>query len=132
MSNSIELDSAPIRYSIKGLVQKNLGRGTKLGYPTANLKLDIDIPDGIYAATVFLNGVKKPSLAFVGAAETFGDKDKKLEVYILDFSGDLYGQEIVVDLTHKFRDNIKFNSERELIEQMKEDEQAVREYFEGR
>ena len=121
-----------MRYTIKGLVQKNLGRGTKLGYPTANLELKENIPDGIYAATAILNGVKKPSLAFVGAAETFGARDKKLEVYILDFSGDLYGQEITVDLIHKFRDNMKFNSEAELIAQMKEDEQAAREYFEGR
>jgi|SRR3989344_2321760 len=121
-----------MKIRITGKVQKHLGRGTKLGYPTANLELKEDVPDGIYAATVHVNGVKKRAVAFVGAAETFGDKDKKLEVYILDFSGDLYGQEIIVDLTHKFRDNMKFNSEAELIAQMKEDEQMVREYFEGR
>ena len=121
-----------MRYIITGVVQKNLGRGTQLGYPTANLKLDQDIPDGIYAATVYLDSIKKPSIGFVGASETFGEKDKKLEVYILDFSGDLYGKEIKVELTQKFRDNIKFASEAELIAQMKEDEQTAREYHEGR
>lgn len=115
---------------ITGIVQKNIGRGTKLGFPTANIDLnDKDIGDGIYVALTQSGNERFKSLAFVGAAETFGQSEKKLEVYILDFNRDIYGHQISVQLLEKLRDNQKFTSESELIAQMKTDEKQAREFF---
>lgn len=119
---------------IKGIVKKNFGRGKSLGFPTANIDLTIDVESGLYLGWVEINPStssrqKLASLIFVGANETFGETEKKVEVYILDFKEDLYGQEISVEIIKKMRDVIKFNSPEELIEQMKKDEKSAREYF---
>ncbi|OGE83957.1 MAG: hypothetical protein A2846_00190 [Candidatus Doudnabacteria bacterium RIFCSPHIGHO2_01_FULL_49_9] len=119
---------------IRGIVKKNLGRGKDLGFPTANIEVPVSVEDGLYLAMTnskfqISKTEKFPSLAFVGAAETFGEKEKKLEVYILDFNRDLYGKEIEVQLLEKLRKNIKFNSQEELVSQMKDDEKAARKFF---
>src|SRR3989344_2811367 len=71
---------------ISGKVQRNIGRGTKLGFPTANLKVEFDYPEGVHLATVSLRERSSKqsqyhALAFIGPAKTFGESDKKLEVY---------------------------------------------------
>lgn len=115
---------------ITGIVQKHLGRGKKLGFPTANLQLsDSHIEDGIYASLTYYSGKEYQSLAFVGVAETFGETERRLEVYLFDFSGDLYGQEITVKLVSKIRENRKFDSADELIKEIKNDEIEAREFF---
>ena len=111
---------------IKGIVKRHLGRGKKLGFPTANLDWHAEIPDGVYVGKVNGNML---ALIFSGMAKTYEEKDKQLEVYILDFDQDIYDQEIDVELLQKIRDNKKFNSEAELIEQMKHDEIIARRYF---
>lgn len=70
-----------------------------------------------------------PSIVFIGVAETFGDTEKQVEVYILDFNRNIYGQEITVQLLDKLRPSAKFASADELIAQMKRDEHAAREFF---
>lgn len=121
---------------ILGIVKKNLGRGKLLGFPTANIDLpkNLEIEEGLYLGRVEVNpstssGQKLASLIFVGANETFGESEKKVESYILDFVGDLAGQEIEIELTKKIREVIKFNTAQELIEQMKKDEEEAREFF---
>lgn len=113
----------------KGIVKKNLGRGAKLGFPTANIDVPKATNDGIYTAITYCNTVTYYSIVFIGAAETFGESDRKAEVYLLDFDGDLYGQQIEVEVIKKIRDNQKFESEAELVDQMKKDEQVARELF---
>lgn len=118
------------RKKLTGVVQKNIGRGVRLGFPTANVETDVaGVEDGIYTALTGVLGQKYKSLAFVGAAETFGDKKKKLEVYILDFHQEIYGREITVQLLEKIRDNMKFETEADLVEQMKQDEKQARTFF---
>lgn len=114
---------------ITGKVQKNLGRGTKLGFPTANLRLRQDYPEGIYLAWTILNGQKLPSLVFIGIAKTFDEPDRKLEVYILDFDEPLYGKNIEIELVRKIRDNKKFKSTTALIKAMGRDEMMARKFF---
>lgn len=114
---------------VGGVVRKGTGRGRSLGFPTANLPAPVDIDDGTYLAQAIWQGRKFPSLAFIGAAETFGETRRFLEVYLLDFSDDLYGQELRVELVKKIRNNQKFASAEELVEQIKEDERVAREYF---
>jgi len=96
-----------------------------MGFPTANLKIPVEIENGLY----FGLADTKPSLVFVGAAETFGEIKQKVEVYILDFEGNLYDRELEVELIKKTRPSIKFKTKEELIEQMKEDEKMAREFF---
>ena len=130
--------------SIRGIVKKHLGRGAKLGYPTANIEISADAEEGVFLGYTRISlpplssppslreGEKErglPSLIFIGSPETFSEVDKRLEVHILDFAGDLYGEEIVVEIIHKLRENTKFESEEALIEQMKIDEREARKYF---
>lgn len=126
---------------VAGVVKKHLGRGKTLGFPTANIEIENDIEDGIYVgltrihnsplSPLTLRGERGelPSLIFIGAAQTFGESQRRAEVYILDFAGELYGQEIEVELIRKIRDNIKFDAQDDLVEQMKQDEAVAREYF---
>ncbi len=112
---------------VSGIVKRHLGRGRKLGFPTANLEVETKLEDGIYLATV--GPTELPALVFLGAAKTFGDTERKVEVYILDFDEDIYGEQIEVEILNKLRDNRKFRSEEELIKQMGEDEKQARQFF---
>lgn len=109
----------------KAVVKKDRGRGRAMGFPTANFDLPQDIEDGIYVGLAD----KKPALVFIGANLTFSENTKHGEVYILDFNEDLYGQEIEVEILKKIRENQKFESQAELVEQMKKDEAVAREFF---
>ena len=116
---------------IRGIVKKNQGRGKKLGFPTSNIDVPQDVMDALYLGYTTVAHKAWPSLIYVGAAETFGDTVKRLETYILDFQGDLYDQRIEVELVKKLRDNKKFDSGKELVEQMKKDEEEARRFFAG-
>lgn len=124
------MDKHLVLFTLSGIVQKHLRRGTKLGYPTANIKVNMDSPDGIFVGYVTIDTTRYPAIIFIGKALTFDEHDKKAEVYILDFDEDIYGKEIAVEVLEKIRDNIKFNNAEELIEQMQEDERQAREFFE--
>ncbi len=116
---------------IGGRVEQNLGRGTRLGFPTVNIAAPKNIPEGIYIAGVSAPRLLKnhPALAFIGAAVTFGESKKRLEAYLLDWTGDLSGRKVCVELVRKIRDNKKFRSAKDLVKQMKKDEQAARKFF---
>lgn len=116
-------------YKFWGKVRKHNQRGKKLGFPTANINLRKKIPEGIYVSKTKIQGKLFPSLTFIGSAKTFGEKRFHAETYILDFKRNIYGKWISVKLLKKIRDNKKFNSAKELIEQMKKDEQEAKKYF---
>lgn len=116
-------------YAFDGNVISGKKRGLRLGFPTANMKLNIDIPDGIYASSVVIDGKKYHSATFIGVAETFGETEKKAEVFIFDFDANLYGKTLGVKLFKKIRENQKFSSEQELIQQMKKDMQDILFFF---
>jgi len=112
-----------------GMVRKHIGRGTRLGFPTANLDAPQGTEEGIWLAEVEANHQTYHSLVFIGAAETFGETEKKAEVYLLDFEGPLNGSLLAVTLIKKLRDSKRFDSAEELVVQMKDDERMAREYF---
>lgn len=112
-----------------GVVKKHLGRGKELGFPTANIDAPKDLENGLYFAWTLVGSDKLPSLLFVGANETFGEQEKVAEVYILDFNGDLYDQQIEVETIKKMREVLKFDSKELLIEQMHKDVAEARELF---
>lgn len=116
-------------FTVTGVVTHNQGRGTSLGYPTANVAYDGDAEEGVYVGYTYLDTRKLPSLIFIGSAVTFNEIERKMEVYILDFHEILYGKQITVEVVKKQRGNMKFDSAEALIAQMKRDEEEGRAYF---
>lgn len=116
-------------YKFWGKVRKHNQRGKKLGFPTANINLTKNIPEGIYVSHAKIGNSVYSALTFIGQAKTFIEKSFHAEVYILDFKQDIYGKWISVQLLKKIRDNKKFNSARELIAQMEKDEVVARRHF---
>lgn len=110
-----------------GKVRTHNKRGKKLGFPTANIDLSKNIPEGIYISKTRFSGKEYKSLTFIGIAKTFGEKKFHSETYILDFKQDIYDKWISVNLLKKIRNNQKFESAKELVEQMKKDEKIARE-----
>lgn len=123
----------PYRFSGKVCHGQKIGR--TMEYPTANIEpLDPDIylPSvGIYIAEVCVRGVVYPSMAYYGGRPTVdgGGHALRLEAFLLDFSEDLYGQEVEIGFRHFLREDKKFDSLRELAEQLQQDEIATRKYF---
>ena len=100
---------------MKGIVMKGKNRGKELGFPTANIVYSGDLESGVYAGGVLAENKKYK-------AGIFRDKANNLiEAHILNFSGDLYGQEIEVEILNKLREVVKFENEEELIKQIAED-----------
>ncbi len=114
---------------IKGKVIDGKRRGKDLGFPTANVSLSGGEEEGIYISYAVVNNKKMPSLTFIGAAVTFGEKEVQAETYILDFDENLYGKEIEIELLKRIRDNKKFDTKEELIRQMEKDKIEAEEYF---
>lgn len=110
-------------YRLHGLVGEGQRRGRKLGFPTANLEqIPILVPgDGVYAVRVPQEGTMWPAAANIGPNPTFGENARKVEVHIIGFQGDLYGQPLAVDFIERLRDTRPFGSMAELIEQLRRD-----------
>jgi riboflavin kinase/FMN adenylyltransferase len=103
-------------------------RGRTLGYPTANLRLDPScaLKHGIYAVRVGLDGTQLDAVASFGRRPTFDHGAALLEVFIFDFSADLYGRTIDVAFLGRIRDEMKFASVDDLIRRMDEDSREAR------
>lgn len=121
------------RYSLRGTVVKGDGRGSQIGFPTANLQVDHPrkvVPAvGVYAVEVRIlsrndsRGEEEPlgGMMNIGYRPTFGRRDLTLEVHLLDFDGDLYGRDLRVEFVERMRDERKFESKEALIEQLSKD-----------
>lgn len=118
-----------IHKHIWGKVRRTNQRGGRLGFPTANINLRKKIPEGIYISSAKIRGKNYPALTFIGKAETFGEIIPRAESYILDFKQNIYGVWISIRIIKKIRDNQKFDSVKNLIAQMKQDEIEARKYF---
>ena len=108
-------------FSMAGPVVTGDKRGRTLGFPTANVNVSKAMAhpgDGIYATWALVNGRRLPSATSIGVRPTFGLTERLVEVYILDFDGDLYGQELQVEFVDKLRDQETFSSLEALVEQI--------------
>ncbi len=115
-------------YSFSGFVFEGDKRGRELGFPTANIKLEDDhklLPAlGVYAVEIMVDNNKYFGLLSVGKRPTFYEDGKVIpEVYIYDFSKDIYGKFVTVNIIEMIRGEIKYNSAGELIEQMNKDKE---------
>lgn len=114
---------------ISGTVVPGLQRGRTLGFATANLALsDMYLlpANGIYAVHAELDGVRLPAVANIGVRPTFGNNDRLVEVYILDFNQMIYGQSLGVHLVKRLREEVRFASVDDLVAQMQRDVTAAR------
>ena len=119
-------------YQIRGRVVTGRDRGGKLlGIPTANINLHDELcpKTGIYAVTVEIEGRQHNGVANIGYSPTFEDHEFTVEVHILDFNANIYGEKIRVNFIKRIRDEIKFSNISELIDQIKMDIAAAREIF---
>lgn len=106
-------------------------RGRKLGFPTANLEIDDHramLPNGAYIVRVKVGDKFYGGIANVGDNPTFKVAKRRLEVFIDNFSRDIYGEEISVSFIKKIRDEKVFGSVDELKSQLREDLNALRSY----
>jgi riboflavin kinase / FMN adenylyltransferase len=112
-------------YSIRGLVVRGEGRGKTLGFPTANLAVTtggkLIPPPGIYAVRGLLRRGTYPGALHVGPRPTFRGSPPSIELHLMDFDGDLYGEEVRVDFIRYLREVRPFSSVEALIGQIRED-----------
>jgi riboflavin kinase/FMN adenylyltransferase len=110
-------------YRLHGVVGKGQHRGQALGFPTANLdKVQTVVPgNGVYAVRVLHGGTAWAGAANIGPNPTFGEAVRKVEVHLIDFQGDLYGQSLTVDFVARLRDTRRFGSATELTNQLRHD-----------
>jgi riboflavin kinase/FMN adenylyltransferase len=111
-------------FSLHGRVITGTGRGAKLNFPTANPEINPEQaipPDGVYASWAFANGKKYQSMTNIGKCPTFGNYKRTVEVYIIGYNGNLYGQELKIDIIERLRNERKFDSVEGLTEQIAKD-----------
>jgi riboflavin kinase/FMN adenylyltransferase len=116
-------------YTIAGPVVEGDRRGRDLNMPTANMEppTDVILPaPGIYAALATANGERRPAAVSIGVRPTFETEgDLLVEAHLIGFDGDLYGQALELAFLERLRDEVRFESADELVEQMQKDvEQA--------
>jgi len=121
------------QYFIEGTVVKGKQIGKRLGFPTANLKVDPTkiLPSGVYAVVVEINGIQYFGVCNIGFRPTieYGVKNKIAEVHILDFNMDIYGKKIIVKFVDKIRNEKKFAGLQLLKEQIKRDITTAKKIF---
>ncbi|MEM6768426.1 MAG: bifunctional riboflavin kinase/FAD synthetase [Bacteroidota bacterium] len=112
-------------YGFSGVVVHGEKQGRELGYPTANMEVDEStklIPcDGVYLVRVFIQEQSYYGLMSIGKKPTMGEFERSQEVFIMEFSGDLYGQKIRVEFIKYLRGEKKFKGVEELITAMDQD-----------
>jgi riboflavin kinase/FMN adenylyltransferase len=112
-------------FELDGVVVAGDQRGGTLGYPTANLRMEPDLacPQyGIYAGF----GLGHRAAISVGTNPHYGGSERRIEPFLLDFEGDLYGKRLVVELWERLRDEAVFESEQALVEQIGRDVEATK------
>lgn len=120
-------------YSLRGTVIHGLGRGRTLGFPTANLTPpgpDKLLPaEGIYAVRATVGAELRDGLLHLGPRPTFAGSPPAIELYLLDFDRDIYGERVVVEFMKRLREVQPFATAADLVAQMREDRDTAREFF---
>lgn len=131
-----KMDEVPLflgrNYSIKGEVIHGMANGRKIGFPTANIKVNKELvmPGcGIYASIVKINDKNYYGATNVGFNPTVNGKGLSIETHILDFEESIYGKIIEIEFLERIRDEKKFCSMDELREQLSHDVGYIREKY---
>ena len=115
-------------WTVEGRVEQGDKRGRTIGFPTANVSLEgyLEPALGVYAVRVEIAGQMYDGVANFGRRPTFDKKDVLLEAHIFDFTGDLYGQQIVVSFVAYLRPEMKFAGLDALKSQIEKDSEQAR------
>lgn len=115
-------------YSLAGLVVQGQQTGNQIGYPTANIQMDVHLipAQGVYAAWVLVDGVPRQGVVNIGFNPTFQRNRLSVEVHILDFNRQIYGEEIEAEFVRRLRDEIAFSNADALVCQIQKDIQTAR------
>jgi len=119
-------------FSLRGPVIKGAERGKGLGFPTANMAFGQDraLPAfGVYVTRAYLREGVFPAVTNIGLRPTFGEDKPTVETFVLDFRGEVYGQELRIELLHRLRGEVRFPSPEALREQIEKDVAATRAYL---
>lgn len=115
-------------YAIYGTVERGIGLGRKLGYPTANVKYShrkLLPPEGVYACWAQIGNDEKHGMMFIGQNHFNPVERLTVEANLFDFDRDIYDEEIMVYATHFIRQNQKFDGKDELVRQIAKDKENV-------
>jgi riboflavin kinase/FMN adenylyltransferase len=122
-------------YSIRGVVVRGDGRGRGLGFPTANLRVaerdKLVPPPGIYAVRGVLRSGTWSGALHLGPRPTFKGSPPSIELHLLDFDGDIYGEEVRVDFVEYVRGVEPFDSAEALVRQIRKDVEVARRTLEA-
>ena len=115
-------------YALGGEVVHGAGRGRTLGFPTANVRMDLRLPlaPGVYVCRARVGPAEYRAVVNAGVRPTFGETELAVEAHLLDFSGDLYGQRINLTFLRRLREERRFPSVEALREQIVADVAAAR------
>ncbi|MBI1836879.1 MAG: bifunctional riboflavin kinase/FAD synthetase [Flavobacteriia bacterium] len=121
-------------YEIKGIVVEGRKLGRTIGFPTANIEIKEDeklLPClGVYFVSILVEGSSQFGMLNIGNNPTISENLKtSIEVHIFDFNEDLYNKSLTIQFIHRIRNEIKFNSLEDLINQLKKDEAVCRNYL---
>lgn len=107
---------------LTGKIIHGEGRGREIGFPTINVEGDFrDLEQGVYAVWVDLNGTRHKGAMNYGPQPTFNSGIVRVEIFLLDFEGDIYGQTVTVEAVERIREVKKFASVEELRAQINQD-----------
>ena len=121
-------------FTLSGQVVTGAERGRSLGFPTANLALPPQqaLPaDGVYVTRARVAGRTLDSVTNIGLRPTFNTGERTVEVFLLDFEGDLYGQHLTIELVARLREERRFDSPAQLVSQMEQDVAQARRLLAG-
>jgi riboflavin kinase / FMN adenylyltransferase len=115
-------------YTLPGTVVAGAGRGRTLGFPTANVApgRPVLVAPGVYACTFEVGGQARRAVVNVGVRPTFGEATLAVEAYLLDFSGDLYGQTVQLTFVSRVREERRFPTVDALRAQIADDVETTR------
>lgn len=133
---SLANDYLGYSYMLSGIVIKGNQLGRTIGFPTANIEVSENyklIPkNGVYIVSAIVNNQTIFGMMNIGIKPTLGDNIPTIEVHLLDFSEDIYGQEIQVNVIERLRDEQKFESFEALKSQLEIDKTNTLDYFKKR
>jgi riboflavin kinase/FMN adenylyltransferase len=116
-------------HRLEGIVVRGDQRGREIGYPTANLSVHryAAVPaDGIYAGWLLRRGERLRAAISIGTNPTFSGRERRVEAYILDFDGDLYGERVALDFVSRLRETLRFDGVEPLVAQIADDVSQTR------
>ncbi|MDI1459414.1 bifunctional riboflavin kinase/FAD synthetase [Catellatospora sp. KI3] len=111
-------------HRLEGVVVRGDQRGREIGFPTANLftaKYAAVPADGVYACWLVRGNERLPAAVSIGTNPTFSGQDRRVEAYVLDFSGDLYGERLALDFVAHLRPTLKFDGIESLVAAIEDD-----------